>query len=1089
MPKRSTQSGDYIIHDYDLAAEVMQLDLTSDRWALQDGQASVVLGLDVTAPGTTRPDRGRRPVGCVLPADSGSVTSACGSLRRHRVSTRYRDMAENGTTWVNAALVTTYYDDTGNAQGEHAVYKANAFTTYTWQLGDLVYLVPADTDYAHQIGLYEVASKPSDHAILLAESAGSDIPFGTFGIYIFRRHARGYWVYDAGKLAKTPREYEITGPWPAAMVGAYIHKNSDGRRLAAEFRQINARSRTMNENDTIEWVWDFLTIWDANGYDKFSIVYTQERDLRGVWVTNGRKFWLVQNGAYTLYLDLDDDEYLGLEWEFANIKNNLLMLTNPTVPPRVIHLDETGVTEGRDGHSLAGTVAPRKSLSHESNGTNDGDEQKTWWGAESAPADGGLIPPAEYRGLVRAVNYDDDGESSFVPVFDYADKDDQTIEVTAGKTAIRVYENDHTVAAVGLHGVQALLVQDRWTHLEFWRTQNRGDDYYFERAVELARTYPHERRVSGTDIGPLAMVEQLPDVASQTIFYYSDATLTNNPQATDNDLDAGGVPPICQQAISLQGVTICAGKADADATAAATLDLKAYGVCADTLTASYYDHGGPYHVVGYQPNVGAAAAFTGYVYADGDLFEITRSEEGVTGVYEIASGAVGTLTLKATSNPGQSLTNVIGFIRRPHTIDWPTIDTDEEIWYSRTDKSAPESFPTRVIELSTTGDTFRRMVRVGNYIAVLMDSGVHLLYFVGGTLSHEAVATSGEGTPWKRSVVVVGNTVVWASAQGPRVMTTSPEANESGNRASVRPLDAEERMTAWFKEAAEQGYEIDAGVDPVNECIRWRRKQDNNTFQSAQHNYRTGRWTLLDDDNGLAFVQSNYVGAEELATPRLYSVTKEGAVLAVNDEGADWPYSTVTVQATLDGTYDVAYTSLRKAGAFDAAMAGDMVRFRSDTATVDGVSRVIRTATASEITFDLVNGLSRGDEYVIGATRFRLRFAAMLGQDDSAVKTLDGLEVVARTGARSAAGLLTARAYRDFGESAQATAELAVPIYDDDEAARTTADRVVADVEVDGRAIEIEVECAEARTDFRLARVGARVKEEGDIRADTSESE
>ena len=77
----------------------------------------------------------------------------------------------DGRDFHGFALTAGTYDDTGHADGEKHLSEVGAFTGYTWTDGDSIYLSGGAGITA---GIYEIASKFSDDAILLATSAGSD---------------------------------------------------------------------------------------------------------------------------------------------------------------------------------------------------------------------------------------------------------------------------------------------------------------------------------------------------------------------------------------------------------------------------------------------------------------------------------------------------------------------------------------------------------------------------------------------------------------------------------------------------------------------------------------------------------------------------------------------------------------------------------------------------------------------------------------------------------------------------------------------------------------------------------------------------
>ncbi|MHC4091110.1 MAG: hypothetical protein ACYSVY_12695, partial [Planctomycetota bacterium] len=68
-----------VVQVHSLPVASLDLDLSSERWNLREGQASMVLGVDVIRPGGLRPDRGRKSLGVSLPSGNGPVVYAVGS--------------------------------------------------------------------------------------------------------------------------------------------------------------------------------------------------------------------------------------------------------------------------------------------------------------------------------------------------------------------------------------------------------------------------------------------------------------------------------------------------------------------------------------------------------------------------------------------------------------------------------------------------------------------------------------------------------------------------------------------------------------------------------------------------------------------------------------------------------------------------------------------------------------------------------------------------------------------------------------------------------------------------------------------------
>lgn len=78
--------------------------------------------------------------------------------------------ANDGLDPLGLALSGATYDHTGNGEGERHLSSAGAFSGYSFTAGDRIYLSGAAGGVA--AGLYEIASKVDDDAILLAADAG-----------------------------------------------------------------------------------------------------------------------------------------------------------------------------------------------------------------------------------------------------------------------------------------------------------------------------------------------------------------------------------------------------------------------------------------------------------------------------------------------------------------------------------------------------------------------------------------------------------------------------------------------------------------------------------------------------------------------------------------------------------------------------------------------------------------------------------------------------------------------------------------------------------------------------------------------------
>jgi hypothetical protein len=1053
------------LHVLELNDPDIMLDVTSDPWLLSHRNATIVKGRDVVRPGSLSPEKPRRPILTSIPAADRPLTRVLGSGWFGRTSTRFSDTLRD----ANVATVTNTDWNNSNFNLGHG--GGNFFASYTFHEGDwFVCTQPAGNVFAAQ-----VQSRLDADKIKLFSTIGPTVGGNTIDGYVVR--GRGY-IVDETALIMSREEWVATGGWDTAIANGVTTENEDERKAAIDVDPTGAVSTTW-------WANDSLTTGAGQAAEhKMHILYSETFDKRGIWVTNGRKFWLLQAGTFTQYLDLGSDTYIGAQWRMTQIAEQLALLVSPGYPPLILHLNRDATTGAFTNADYAGMPPPYREY-YFTVGKDFGGQipAQTFGLYMDAIGSGGSMNVGDVKVKVRAVNDDNSLESELAHVYD-----------TAGTEALTVVANDQ-VTVYCPEDADAIrpVLSPRCTHLEIWRTTAGTDNYFLEDRIEIAQQglYGNEnpdRDAAAGDDPEHGLVRKTPDNGTYPCTL-SDDTLGGKTALTAADEAAGGLPPICQDAITLQSVTLCFGKANSDATTTGTFYSYVLNSLVLDWTASIKRLG--------QANAnnpgggGARNLFADYSVNDADDFVITHG--GTTGMplgaYDIASKAsTQYLTMTDEIHPSDS-DGVHGYIRRSAAVTYPVIESDEDVWYSRTDKFAPESFPTRTLRLSDTGDTFRKAVVVNRYAAVVMNSGVHLLYLSGTSLAHDVISDYGEGTPWADSVVVVGDSVIWAHPDGPRVMQVSPEANEEGRRAHVQRLEPEGRLRNWFRAAADNGERVDTIYDEYNTCLRFRRTMDSNTYQSLQYSLLTKQWTLLDDDNGIGFISTPYAESTLKNNSAAYSVDQSGAVFELNTTGTD-PLAALTVQATTDKTYTVTETSISKTDGFSDKFVGIPVRFRSTTnSTANEAVRIIRTATAHKITFDTLSGLSSGDEYIIGATRFEIKWANLVGAANS-VKTLQGMTVKALPGTDNDSSVrLSARAYREFDTTPVDSQARTIEVRDWDAEGKAEVDRAV-DVSANGTALEVGIECSDARADFRVRSVDVRILEEADMTADgTAEQE
>lgn len=965
-----------------------------------------------------------------------------------------------------------------------------------------------------------------------------------------------YQAPTAGKL----QFYTGLSPatWPEEMIGQIIVKNEDERMGEPEYAVIKEITTTSYTDDTIVFEPAWTTAFAAK--DKFSIRYPVSVRHLGLWASNGRKFWLIEDGTITLMMDLGDDDYLGAVWYAAPIGNMRMMFVCSGFIPRVIDFSEGFPQSATDDASYPGMIPPGLPLDIPESlaaGVSRGVYGRFTQGSDQTQR---LTLSLGSRIKVRAVNRDTGAQSEFVqvrnidagvhgmspdhgkdftigvPIYNGSDpgtdKDldmqgpnysltgkppnmsavplarvagDKVIITSPaadigsydigiggyGVTEIDTSGTGHTWAAAGgitgyvqthadgtIRGYISVFVSQtslavpfdfRWTHIEVWRTLADGGDYYLESTIEM----PFELL---DPINSDTLIEWN-TVPNRYPCYMLDSVLVGQQQFDPADLLSGRLPPIGRQvAVTADGVTVIAGKADDDAVNTLSQWLiRGFYVPANTGATFAWNK------TTLRLTCSSGSVFADYTWQDGDLFHFT-SASGLTAGYTPdvpITSKVDNSNIELDFTWAINLSSVVGYIIRPVQHTWPTVDDEEVIHYSRADKYAPESFMSAPLRLSSQGDVFRSMVQVGGYVVVIMNSGVHLVYNAGGALAKETISTYGDGTPWPDSVVATGQHVVWAHPDGPKVLETYADRSTYGRLARIASLDPEGRMRAWFEEAYRDGDTIDSGVDELNDCIRFRRQSDG---QALQFSRRTQLWTVLEDDRGIRYARSRAAGSAEADTPLLYTITPQGNAFEVNHYGLSHPYDAVTVQDVLDHSYTVAPTYIEKIGAFSSAMAGDVIRFRGGS-----VVRVVTAATASRLTFASVVDLAEGDEFIVGAVQYRIR-SAPLQSGNPDVKTLEGLTLRALPGPRAGEnwpdppeGTFTLRSYRDIENTAvdERGGEIAV-FSEGNPASHQTRDRVSA-LEGQGEYLQVEVEMVDARTDFRIAQLDVLVREAGQI--------
>lgn len=1249
---KSQQRGDILLHIHDLSDPNVELDLTSDPWRLKEGQCSNLIGLDVVDPGRFRPERGRLSADEVSPDTSEDLTDAWGSfdfahITERKTYTLHPDVdvflagGDNVSDGISGDTITV----TGHGINQNGPHTNDS----------VAICKPAAAK-----GQYAVSSITANTIVLSTTPGGAPSTL-TSWYYFSHRSTMFVWTIDGDDyLVKSPNLYATDGAFTSNDVGQTVFFDDDERATDEQRRETTALATCFLSNDSVKL--SGKAVQDSGfTYSKVTMFTAYDSDQRGMWVTNGRIFWLLQNGTWNKKLQLDSSVPYGTRWSMAKITQNITMFASPDFPARIVRMSDPNVTTDADSSSLAGCPAPKKPTSYEDADLGWGNEPSFTAASYIQANTGALDSSGEYKVQIRAVNLDENLESEFVQVYEDHEPS-STTSLAHPKQTIISTDATHNALRVGIPMRDRYFgppVSQRWTHLEVWRTTNAGTTYFLESRValvgsELADTAPAGWAANENLHNNRPSIMEPDEQGQSAVVEIDDDLIIAFPPKVANDLIYGKLPPICQDVVSLAGTTYCFGKANAGAVR--TSSLYAYNYSgkngsSDVYTDDYEDdtasflqyrhqlgdelviydggmdaggaegvaavytidgdRGNPFNNVDNivaltslstneaNDNTGTETNVTDGRLTDGRLddgysslqynntclrlnFETFPEDElGIDSVLYVAgrctvytsgdvtiraypygnysSGIVDSaqavfsggspitathpftedavifripfsaqtfidnldntggdwavrLFLKASDNSNctmeinqvwwsngrrvemESGTFQSAFgniadddrkpravIRRAYDVKYPILESDEEFTHSRLDKNAPESFSDLRTVLSRNGDTYRKAVPVGNYIAAVMDQGVHLVWNASGTASVDTVATYGEGTPWRDSVVVAGRVVVWATPQGAKVLKVSNDPNIEGERGVIAPLGGD-KFRSWFSEAYDLGESIDAGADLHNGCLRFRRARTvsgaGTNYQVLQYSFRTDRWTLLDDDYGFKYVPGLNAVSSYPPGQRLYSLGTLGSLFEVN-RGSVYNHPTEDVTPTFGASCSAGSTTTTSSGNFNSSMLGEVIRFTS-AGVNDGLIRVITAASSTSITWApaLTTATVSGDSAHIGAVRFQCKFAPFRGAAPAAHKTLRDVKVIATEGLKgSTSNSITVKVYRDY-ESASLDSDT-VTIFEHDAASKTSHDRH-SGVECSGTSMELELKVDDAHTDFAIEHLEATVEEEMD---------
>lgn len=1031
MPTRRTTlpGGSAVRWRHELATGNLELDLTAQRGDLSDGQASVVIGRDVLNRNRLAKAPGRKPVAISegIPAEDQPLTTAIES-DFHGTMTTFRSFSS------------------GEKGAGDFLWKYMKF---------------------HVRGTSFAEGFPENYAIMELLGIGVD-RWGAFTEDMVGEKA----LFLPASFAR-----------PKTIIDVLTTAQSEGGMAVVfdRFDWDNLITGT-NRNEPEDW------FHEGGGsepiyQDGFTLRIPVQKfhDKRGIWVSNGQKFWLLQGGTYTLYIDIGDDSGTkGLVWRGTQISPWVFMFTNPKHPPRVISLEgppNPGTTDAELSRTLSGLLPPDNGLfgsekepgglamrdffdGFENPGSLDPITANKFF---SSSMTGITIPtsagPAEapnsstFRIVARVIDERTGAASAFVDVYTRFDSRVDSIldlfyrgDATQFQAFLAV---DYVQRTNQVNSVPYLpLKSARATKIEFWRTRSDGVVYFHEldkqliwpETGDLSLPFNTEDHDYSTKLSDMARAFEGDNAA----LGMSDSELLAQNQLFSAILKTGGLPPVCVEIASIDGATIAGG--------------------------------------------------------EGDRVTITIQKK---------------------------------------TLQWPRVESGQIIRHSALDAFVPmpESFFSGdVRRLSRSTDTFQRFVVAGDVIVAVMRRGAHRIQratvivtgpddneFVVKGLSIRQLADSGVGTPWPDTVLSVGTRAAWVTPTGIRVY--DPDADEGRGQLSLMKAQG---MESWLTDALRFNMELDAGYDESRGTIHIRRHiilgpkqtsipvnrsgtggQDDVgvatpfslatgkfLVDSAVVNLATGAWTLIEDDTGFRYVNATHVEAAPKVSPSLYSVDETGGVFQENYEGDTHPYDSLTVQADIDTRFTMPVPGRLHGpgGSFSSDMTGDVIRFYGEQFGRGGLARRITEASESVLTFDDLPLDTTAERFVIGASRMRIRWAPFQGTSVQTDKTLESLAIVALPGRRHSANAawpdppekkLTVSVYRNLSDIPLDVDVTGVPIFGDGHVEFRTVDRHSV-VESDGNQLEIEIEQLDARTDVVLSSIEARIREDGTENEDAS---
>lgn len=265
----------------------------------------------------------------------------------------------------------------------------------------------------------------------------------------------------------------------------------------------------------------------------FAILWEKEYDKRGIWLTDGRRIFLVQNDTIVKFLDIGTDTALGSKWHGSRISRGEYMFVNDLYAPRIISLNDEAAGSTQDLSQLAGMSVPEAEIDrtlHASDLTTE--------------TTGGFIElDGDYRVRIRFVDEKSGAVSKFVQLHTTSViGSDDFIVVPSGTTTNKLILDFQAATYTATTGEDDIPNVPRATHIEIYRTDEGGVSYWLERSLPISRDGNY---IENGDVD----------------LKLANASLYNRKPLNILDEAHGGLPPIGRKITSIDGVTLIAGKA------------------------------------------------------------------------------------------------------------------------------------------------------------------------------------------------------------------------------------------------------------------------------------------------------------------------------------------------------------------------------------------------------------------------------------------------------------------------------------------------------------------------------------------------